>query len=332
MPNTLAVIRNIPHPGIRSATTMREPITLGEYSNEDPITLNPLGRNILMTGVTDSGKTVLAHNYLDAILAKTDNLTWVAGTYPMNPLVLPWLRPWLTGHTRRPILDRVAGTDPHEVLTLLDDFRHLATVQSRRALYSTCRDVTPDMPAISLVIDNAAHLLRDRDLRIHTRDGKEMTAAALLRDIFELSRLASMNVFLSTWGDLGGGCAPEASELARHASVRIAGRTNTIGDSNRILDDTKDALRATRLRDHTLLLDIAHETYGAREGKAYNLSHPDRISGHADAYTDRKPTMPADLADELGDSYTNRWDPNRQPDLVAACKSLGITYPDSNVN
>lgn len=331
MPNTLAVIGNITHPGIRPATTMHDPITLGEYANEDPITFNGLGRNILMTGATDSGKTVLAHNYLDNLLSKTDNLTWVAGTYPMNPLVLPWLRPWLTGRTNRPVIDRIAGTDPIEVLTLLDDFRHLTTVLSRRALYSPYRDVIPGVPAISLVIDNASHLLRDKNLRINTRDGKEMAASEILSDIFEFSRPASMTVFLSTWGGLNDGCNPDSLRMARHATVRIAGRTNSSVDSHNILTDAKDALRATRLRDHTLLVDIAHETYGVMEGKAFDLSDSVQISTHAEAYTDRRPTMPKDLADELGDSYNTRWAPERQRDLVEACKSLGISYPVSSI-
>src|SRR5690625_2742415 len=95
-PMTNTIARTIPHPGPRATTTMRDPITLGKYDNATTISFNTLGRNTVMTGATESGKTNLTHNYLDNLLSKTDNLTWIANTKKMNPLILPWLRPWLT--------------------------------------------------------------------------------------------------------------------------------------------------------------------------------------------------------------------------------------------
>ena len=325
---TNTITGTIPNPGPRTATTMSQPITLGKYDNGTTISFDSLGRNTVMTGAIESGKTNLTHNYLDNLLSKTDNLTWIASTKKMNPLVLPWLRPWLTGRTSRPVIDRIAGTNLHEVLFLLDDFRHLATVLARRARFTERRVVTPNDPAISLVIDDADTLLESKDVRVNTFDGeKGVTASELLSDIYDIARTASMNVFLSTQGRVAEGCGSDGLKVIRNSAVRISGRTVSLTDSNGILTDSKDAVRATKLRDHTLLMDIAHETQGATLAKAFDLSDGTLISRHAEEYTDRRPTMPEDLAGLLGESYSRRWVPERQQDLFEACMALGISYP-----
>ncbi|AFM10430.1 FtsK Spo IIIE protein [Saccharomonospora phage PIS 136] len=318
---------NRPHPGVRPPTTMYEPVEVGVYEDMTPLKFDALGQHGIMIGATESGKSTFTHNYLDNLLSKPDCLVWVAGVQKLMPLIGSWLYPWLTGQTNRPVIDRIGGEDPEEVLYLLDDFLNLATALSKELILEDKRKVSPENPAICLILDEASALAENKDVRINTFDGREnITASQLINDICRVARAAGMSVFFLTQFGLVDALGDYGTKTMRNVNVRIVGRTNSDHDGAATLNSIR-GVRSTELRYNTLMAQTSREVPRAVPAKAFKLNEANEIVPLAHAYTDRRPVMPAKLVQLLGDSYTGRWNPDRNPDLVAACAQLGVPYP-----
>lgn len=316
-----------PQPGGRAPTTMYEPVEVGIYEDATPLKFDALGQHGVMIGATESGKSTFTHNYLDNLLSKIDCLVWVAGVQKLMPLIGSWLYPWLTGQTSRPVIDRIAGEEPEEVLILLDDFLKLATTLSKELLLEDKRRVSPENPAICLILDEASALAENKDVRINTFDGREnVTASQLINDICRVARAAGMSVFFLTQFGLVDALGDYGTKTMRNVNVRIVGRTNNDHDGAATLNSIR-GVRSTELRDNTLMVQTSREVPRAIPAKAFKLNEAREIVPLAHAYTDRRPVMPPKLVRLLGDSYTGRWDADRNPDLVAACEQLGVPYP-----
>src|SRR5690625_3149904 len=319
--------QNVPHPGVRPPTTMYDPVEVGIYEDGSPLTFDMLGQHGVMIGATESGKSTFTNNIIDNLASKIDGLLWVAGVQKLMPLVGSWLYPWLTGRTSRPVIDRLAGEEPEQVLYLLDDFLKLAVTLSKQLLLEDKRDVDPQRPAINLIIDEASALAENKEIGINTFDGrKNITASQLINDICRVARAAGMGVFFLTQFGLVDALGDYGTKTMRNVNIRIVGRTNSDHDGAATLNSIK-GIRSTELRHNTLMAQTSREVPRAIPAKACKLNEAHEIIPLATAYTERQPTMPAEWVQLLGDSYTGRWDPERNPDLVAACEAWGVPYP-----
>ncbi|MDQ0376526.1 hypothetical protein [Amycolatopsis thermophila] len=323
--------KDVPHPGIRPVTTIKEPVNPGIYEDGEPIEISMLGEHTVVVGGTGSGKSILAHNFIAEFVRRHDLELWCCGVKKMMPLVGPWLHPWLTGLTDRPVIQRIGGENIDEVLLMLADFYMAASLQNKRLGFVDKRKPTPEDPALVLIIDEATSLAKITEPKIETFDGRVWTASALLDEICSMARSAGYGVFFLTQFGLVDALGPHGTNTLRNINVRIAGRTNSYHDGSATLNGIK-SVDTTKLRNNTFMVQPNREQARVIPSKAYSLVRDGEldlgaISAMAVAYTPHRPTLPAWLVGEMGESYTERWNPERQKDLADFLESQGLPYP-----
>src|SRR5690606_28536041 len=128
-----------------------------------------------------SGKDVFTNNCTAEITRTNNALMWVGGTAKLNPQIWPWLAPWFRGYTNRPVLDRVAGEDPDQVLKALADLYKIGTKRNKKLGPLSKHRPTPTDPAYVFVLVEAADFLRDHDSkRVKTFDGRTWSPSGLV--------------------------------------------------------------------------------------------------------------------------------------------------------
>lgn len=318
---------NHEHPGVEPPRSITAPIVTGVYEDGTPLEFEAVGQNGIMVGATESGKSTYTHNYIAAWLASYDGELWVAGMRKLMPLVGPWLDPWLHGYAPRPCLQRIAGEDPDEVLKLLADFYEVAN-EYNKTLLDDKRDITPDEPAMGLIIDESSTIAHYTEKKVKTYDNRWWTAEALFNEICQVCRSAGLNVFFLTQFGLVDALGEKyGTKTLRNVNVRIVGRTNSPSDGRSILNASQN-VDTTTLRHNTLRAQTSKDQPRVLRAKARNLRTREQIRDLAIAYAERRHHPPAWIVQRLGESYTGRWNPERQPDLVARCKQLGVPYPE----
>jgi hypothetical protein len=316
-----------PHPGPKPPVTITQPLTIGVYEDGDPLTLDMVGVNGIMVGSTGSGKSTVGHNIIESWAAAHDAEVWVAGMRKLMPMVGPWIDPWLLGLAPRPPIQRIAGEDPDEVLRLLADFYRVANEYNKRLLDDK-RVITPDEPAMILIIDESSTIAHYTDKEVDTYDGRSFLAEELFNEICQVCRSAGLGVFFLTQFGLVDALGKQCgTSTLRNVNNRIVGRTNSDSDGRSVLN-AADHVRATRLRDNRLKVQTLRGRQRLMAAKVFDLRTREQIQGLAIAYADRRRHLPAWLVQQLGESYTGRWNPERQPDLVARCRQLGVPYPE----
>lgn len=316
------------HPGDRGAASILEPCDFGIYEDGKPLQLMLYGAHTLMVGSTGSGKSVLLHNTIAEVTRRGDEELWIGTTSKLMPVVWPWLLPWLTGRTARPVIERVAGQGLDEVLLMLRDLYEYGMARNARlGPFGAKHRPTLADPGLFVIIDEATHPAKNKTARVFTSDGREWTAAQLFDACCAMLRSAGGSMFFFTQYGLVDALGNEGTNTLRNITVRIAGRTEKDFDGQQTLSGM-DRVRTSRLRDNTLLVQPSAETPRVLSAKTYFLEEPEQIDALAVAHTRyRGSGLPAWLVDKLGGSYTERWWPDRQPTLVEACELAGIPYP-----
>ncbi|MFI5958137.1 FtsK/SpoIIIE domain-containing protein [Cryptosporangium sp. NPDC051539] len=134
-----------PLPG---ALSIRRPIPLGVTEDGDPLSVLLRGRNVLVGGVTGSGKSGVLNVLLGGLTACPDVVLWGIDLKGGMEL-MPWMRclQWL-------------AVEPHQVMKMLTD----ALVElDRRTAWMTARGQrlwapSPEHPALLIVVDEWAEL------------------------------------------------------------------------------------------------------------------------------------------------------------------------------
>lgn len=102
-----------------SVTTIADPIRIGRYRNSDPVMIDVRHARTILVGPPDAGKTNQLKTKTGQILRSDDALIRMIDLNG-GGLAWPWLRPWLAGRTKRPIIDWV-GPDDVEAAKLAAD-------------------------------------------------------------------------------------------------------------------------------------------------------------------------------------------------------------------
>ena len=315
-----------PHPGVEPPRSITQPIVTGVYEDGAPLAFNAVGNNMIIVGATGSGKSTYAHNYIAAWLASYDGEIWVAAMRKLMPLVGPWLDPWLKGLSPRPAIQRIGGESADEVLKLLADFYEAANEYNKRLLDDK-RSITPDEPAMCLIIEESSSVTNYTDKTVTTYDGRQWTAEALLNEICQICRSAGLNVFfLTQYGLVDALGGKFGTKILRNVNCRIAARTNSVSDGRSILNAASN-VDTTRLRNNTLRVQTSKDVPRVLPAKAFDLRTGEQVESLAIAYAERRHHPPAWLVRRFGESYIDRWNPERQPALVERCKLLGVPYP-----
>src|SRR5699024_5476952 len=188
------------------------------------------------------------------------------------------------------------------------------------------RAVSPQDPSLVLIIDEASALTSINNPKVQTFDGLEWTASALLDVTTSVARSAGCELLFSSQRGLVDALGTHGTNTMRNIMCRIVGRTTSAHDGRQTLHGIK-GVAPTALRDNTQFVQPNQEEPRAIPSKFYALHQLDQIIQLAYAYTDRRPLMPQWLVEEMGDSYTGRWDQDRQEDLANFLKAEEIPYP-----
>lgn len=317
-----------PSPTPRS---INDPLDVGRYVTGDLVALSLARNHMMMVATTGGGKSVFANCCFARITECVDALVWVGATSKLMPLVYPWLRPWLDGRMRRPILDWVAGEKPDEVLTMLAAaYQEMCRRNKRNTVTSKLKLCAAD-PAIVVFLEEAANIARRTD-RIYAFDGQLMTAERLIFEITTAGRSAGVTVKTFGQSALVEALGPQrGSEVARNLTVRVAGKTMNPNDGYVVLPMLSHTVDTTMLRDNTLLIQPSEEAPRPLAAKAYYLEdiedEPSRIHPVAIHNGQFQPRLSPDAVAALGVAYTQRWAPARCADLVAAASWEHLDWP-----
>lgn len=317
---------SIPYPLDRPVGTIRKPIRPAIYQDGTDVEIGMLGVHTVMVGGTGSGKSVFTNNVLADTTHCLDNLAWIAASDKLIPLIYPWLFPWFSGMTRRPVIDRVAGEDPKRVLQMLADGYKVAKLRNKRLGPQSKFEPTPEDPAISIFLEEASDLLIDNStVTIKTFDGKEMNGSQLVNAITRAARSAGVSLYLITQYGLMDALGAHGSMAKRNITQRIAGKTYTTHDGQATLVGMN--VDTTKLRNHTILVQPSSDEPRVIPAKAYELDGVDQIAPIAARNTANQPRLPAWLQAELGQSYADRWNPKHLPELFEVMKAQGFDWP-----
>lgn len=319
--------RSIPYPLDRPVGTIRHPIRPGLYEDGEDIQLRLLGVHGVMVGATGSGKSVFTNNVIAEVTHCCDALLWICASDKLLPLIYPWLHPWFTGVTDRPVLDWVAGEDPSRVLQQLAALYQLVKLRNKKLGPMSKFEPTPTDPAIDCIVEEASDLLLDNStVTIRTFDGKEMNGSQLVNAITRAGRSAGVSLLMLTQYGLMDALGTQGNMAKRNITLRVAGKTYTDYDGTATLVGM-DRVRTTRLRDHTLLIQPSSELPRVIPAKAYELDGVDQIAPVAARNTATVPRLPAWLAAQLGAAYAGRWLPERLPELAELVHAQGLQWP-----
>ncbi|MEU4807435.1 hypothetical protein [Actinosynnema sp. NPDC023587] len=317
---------SIPYPLDRPVGTIRKPIRPAIYQDGTDVEIGMLGVHTVMVGGTGGGKSVFTNNVLADCTHCLDNLAWIAASDKLIPLIYPWLFPWFSGMTRRPVIDRVAGEDPKRVLRMLADGYKVAKLRNKRLGPQSKFEPTPQDPAISIFLEEASDLLIDNStVTIKTFDGKEMNGSQLVNAITRAARSAGVSLYLITQYGLMDALGAHGSFAKRNITQRIAAKTYSAHDGQATLVGMN--VDTTKLKNHTILVQPSSDEPRVIPAKAYELDGVDQIAPIAARNTANQPRLPAWLQAELGQDYADRWNPKHLPELFEVMKAQGFDWP-----
>ena len=324
--------RSIAYPVDDPVGTITRPVRVGHYRDGAPLLLDMCGVHTIMIGATGSGKSVLTNDVLAAVTRTADCRAWVGACDKLLPLVVPWLWPWLAGQTERPVLDRVAGEDPREVLLMLADAYRYAKLYNQRLGKVSRRTPTPQEPALVVVLEESSALLIDNaDVTITTFDGKRMNGSQLIVAITRAARTAPVALYMISQFALMDAFGGSGPLVKRNVTQRIVGRTLSDYDGRETLIGVRGNVNTTLLRNNTVLVQPSTDVPRTMPAKAFVLDGLDQIAPVAIRNASNQPRLASWIAAELGDSYASRWDPTRLPELAALVAAEGLAWPTAAV-
>lgn len=305
------------------------PKRIGLYDDDQPLLLELChadeggahGEILMATG---GGKTNLLNVIIARHLPSDEGEVWLGGTNKLIKVALPWLMPWLTGRTDRPVIDRVAGESQEEFLAMLADAYQYAVLCNSATPGNDARKPTRGRGALLLIIDEASHPLKRNDVAIRCHDNVKRNASQLLAEIQRIGRTGPVHVLKAYQDGLYESLGDEGGQQRRNSKVGIVGQVQSPHDAQTVIPKLLH-VNAARLEDHGIFMQHA---YGpSRELRAV----PDRITdADIDAVAVANVAFRCGLVPELAAKlryYARRWDVDRQPDLVAEAQARNLTWP-----
>ncbi|WP_371781721.1 hypothetical protein [Streptosporangium subroseum] len=185
--NRLAQI--IGYPADYSRRSVLQAIAFGEHANSELTDAEVREESALISGKRGSGKTTLLQDISIALGRCVDNLTWHLDLNG-GGLTQPWIDVWLDGKVVRCPIDW-AAPNLHEGKLMLA--AAIAIAKHRKASYRKLKrahntnllPVSPELPQITIVIDEGAQAVKDRDLE------------ALISELQNIGRNEAVNLIVS---------------------------------------------------------------------------------------------------------------------------------------
>lgn len=333
LPNTLVHISwkrplrgTLPYVPSADPRDINAPAPLGVDEVGVEVAVMLAAQNGKTVSTTGGGKTVETNVKIGRITECGNALVWVGATEKLMPLVYPWLRPWLAGLSDRPVLDRVAGQDPGDVLDMLADVYLIVKMRNARNTRTSKHTATPEKPAVIVFLEEAGDLARRKGLKVRTFDGAEWTASALLERLCATDRSAGVAIYMLNQSALVGALGGDGSDIDRNVRLRICGKTISAYDGSNTLVGLRGNVDTTRLRDNMLFIQPNMEEPRIFPWKAYYLENDGLIEPVAIRNAAWQPRLEPEIASRLA-TYGQRWDDGWLPDLVRECEAEGFAWP-----
>lgn len=185
--NRLAEV--IGYPEDYSPRSILEPIILGEHGNADPAGAVVREEAMLIAGKRGSGKTTLLQDASIALGRCANNLVWHLDLNG-GGLTQPWIDVWLDGRVQRCPIDWAAPNAREGKLMLaaaieIAKHRKASYRKLKRAHNTNLLPVSPDLPQITVMVDEGAQAVKDRELE------------SLLGELQNIGRNEAVNLIVS---------------------------------------------------------------------------------------------------------------------------------------
>jgi hypothetical protein len=320
--------QDLPYRFDQPISSFLKPIVPGVYEDGKPVELTLYGKTVVHVATTGGGKTVWANNIIAGVGRTNNAVPWFGATSKLTPLSIPWLAPWLLGHTDEPVVDAIAGQNAQRVTDLLAEFYHVVCIHNEQIGATGQRIATPDDPSVMFFLEEASALLEDySSIKSRTFDGHDWNASQIINACARELRAAGDGLYLLTQFGLMDALGTHGSKVKRNITVRIAGRTETAFDGTSTLV-RMDHVDTTQLSNNEQLVQPSVETPRAIPAKAFHLDGDELIAPVATRNTRNKPRLPEYVTSQLGDAYHRRWSPEYLPELArAAHVTYGVTWP-----
>ncbi|MBP2708206.1 hypothetical protein JOL79_30945 [Microbispora sp. RL4-1S] len=181
--------QTITYPADYSPASVLEPICWGEHTNADPAGALVREESVLIAGKRGSGKTTLLQDISVALGRCTDNLVWHLDLNG-GGLTQPWIDVWLDGRVQRCPIDWAAPNlrEGKRMITAgiaIAKHRKASYRRLKRAHNTNLLPVSPDLPQITIIVDEGAQAVKDRELE------------ALLSELQNIGRNEAVNLIIS---------------------------------------------------------------------------------------------------------------------------------------
>lgn len=300
----------IPYPEDWSPLSILNPIPIGEHRDASVASLELRSDTVLLTGQKGGGKTNELQVLNAGLVRCVDNLVWHIDLNG-GGMALPWIRPWLSdpdGEVPAPAVDWVAST-AREAKKMTEAALRIA--KGRKVEYQQlCEQhgtdklpVSPEIPQITIVVDECAEVMGDGTKHPKLRDD--------LEEIQRIARAMGVNLVfcgLSATVDVIGSTAVRKQSRAR-ISMRVsdAEELNYLFGWNCKADPQDMPYEGCGL--------YLQDTSGQPKGfKGYRLVGAALATG-ARAVAHLRPGLDEISARLAGDDYATRWE--RAAHLIA---------------
>ena len=310
----------------------RMPAWLGLFLDGRDIEISLAARHLKCVGATGMGKGVVANNIIRAAAtaasgSRREVMVWVLSTDKLNPLVWPWLTGYLSGRDAYPVLDWVAGQDPHECLRMLAAAYRLSRARNDELDDESKLTTSPDQPGLMILWDEGND--GGRRGETITLDGVDYTISRLIATLLGNVRSSGVSIAAFTQQGLYEGLGPWGDEMMRNFTIRICTATETMSDGLMNLPKLQGmGVDTTLLRNHTVYIQPSTtDDARAMPAKMAHLDGTALIDQVARQVAAMSPPQwsASDLA-ALGDDYATRWHPARVPTLARACERRGWAW------
>ncbi|MFB6392657.1 hypothetical protein [Polymorphospora lycopeni] len=191
--------QRIDMPDEHTPLSINNAFPIGKYADGETIYLKLREIAALIVGVRGRGKTNLLNVIIHQLSRCTDVTLWMIDLKG-GRAVKPWLRPWLEGKVKRPVLDWVA-TDRIEAHRMLAGARGLIDQRGQTGAGGSKIKPTRELPAVIVIADEVAAVVGARSGPKSVRDGEGETSAVLagiLTGCIQLGRSEAVDFILAT--------------------------------------------------------------------------------------------------------------------------------------
>jgi hypothetical protein len=299
----------VPLPAGRGELTITRPVPLGLFEDGQVCAVTLREVATLIAGLRGSGKSNLL-NVLLAQLARCPDVLIFAIDMKGGRMAAPWIEPWLTGRTSKPVVDWLA-TDREETERMLRALLRAVNARSRSGIGGEKITPSPDQPAILLVCDEIAVILGMGMGGPRTSlDGvTNATLAGLATQLVMTGRSEAIDLVMAT--QRGTVTMTGSADLKSQCALRIGLGVASEADARLIIpDDVQIAADLARLRHPGTGIVQQGKDGRVLPVKFYRIEH-EAISQIAERYGHIRPGPDKLLEDALGEDYASRWLPHR---------------------